>query len=205
MAIPPTIPTSFVPRPSAGPTRQYGRFDFFGAFVFVSGFLLAIALAGAAAAFLYNRVLVSEAASKDATLQKQEAAVDQATITSLVNLQEQLSEGKQLLDQHVALSQFLGQFAAIIPTTVTFSSLSVSVNADHTAAISLAGTATNFNTLAVLSTDLATNPDIKDAIFSGIGIDPKAGVSFMLSATIDSTLVEMQVPNAPGAPPATTP
>lgn len=204
MALPPTIPTSFVPRPAASSTRQYGRFDFFGAFVFVSGFLLALAIVGAGATFLYNRVLVSAAASKDATLQKQEAAVDQATITSLVNLQEQLSEGKQLLDQHIALSQFLQQFAALIPTQVTFSSMSISVNGDHSAAVGLSGSASNFNTLAVLSTDLATNLDIKDAIFSGISID-KTGVSFTLAANIDPSLIEMQVAGTGGAASTTAP
>jgi hypothetical protein len=198
-----------VPRPSAqaggGARPPRPHFDFSGAFVFVSAALFFAALAGSVGVFLYARYLAGEEVAKDQELAAAQAQIDQGTIASLVALQQQLVEGKQLLDQHVAFSQFLEEIGTLTPTTVSFQSLSMLLAADHSATVAISGTAASFNALAALSASLATNLAIKDAIFSGISVG-KGGVGFTLSANIDPSLIVMPATGfAPAGASAATP
>ena len=205
MALPPTIPTSFVPHPSGSTSARADRgsyFDFSGAVVFVCLALFGLAIVGSIATYLYDAYLTRAQTAKDQQVAAAQAQIDQGTIASLITLQGQLTQGKRLLDQHVALSQLLTRIGALTPQTVRYGSLSVLVNADDTATVSLSGIATTFNALAALSANLATEPAIKDAIFSGIGVG-KSGVQFTLSAMVDSALV--QIPAAGFSGTASTP
>jgi hypothetical protein len=203
MALPPTIPTSFVPRPSASPRAVRGASGISGAFFFLSAAIFALALAGAAGVFLYGRYLTSTAASKDAQLKSAQAQIDQTTVANFIELQQQLTQGEELLGGHVALSQFLDALGLLTIANVRFSQLTATVNDDHTATVGLSGTAASFNALAAQSAALATDSRIKDAVFSGISIT-KNGVGFTLSATLDPSLVEMPAAgfSAAAPPPA---
>ncbi|HVW82484.1 MAG TPA: hypothetical protein VHC68_00855 [Candidatus Paceibacterota bacterium] len=189
MALPPTIPTSFVPRPGAAPRAARGG-GLSSAFLFLSLAVFVLALVLAAGVFLDGRYLAGQVASKDVALKTAQAQIDQTTVASFIALQQQLIQGETLLDDHTALSQFLDALGLLTIQDVRFSQLSVTVNDDHSATVSLAGTAASFNALAAESAALATESRIKDAVFSGIAIN-KNGVGFSLSATLDPSLVEM--------------
>jgi multidrug efflux pump subunit AcrA (membrane-fusion protein) len=156
----------------------------------------------AAGVFLYEQYLTSALASKDAALKTAQAQIDQTTVASFVQLQQQLTEGEALLQSHPALSQFLDALGLLTVAEVRFSSLNVSINDDDTATVALAGTAASFNALAAQSAALATDSRIKNAVFSGIAIT-KSGVGFQLSATLDASLVEVPATGfaAAAAPP----
>jgi hypothetical protein len=202
MALPPTIPTSFVPRPGAAPRTVRGGGGLSSAFFFLSAAILGLMVLFAAGVFLYEQYLTSALASKDAALKTAQAQIDQTTVASFVQLQQQLTEGEALLQSHPALSQFLDALGLLTVAEVRFSSLNVSINDDDTATVALAGTAASFNALAAQSAALATDSRIKNAVFSGIAIT-KSGVGFQLSATLDASLVEVPATGfaAAAAPP----
>ena len=189
MALPPTIPSSFVPyAKSSGPRKTYT--DFTGAFAFLAYGVLAVMLAGAVGVFLYGHILRSEKSAKDAALAKAEAALDPATVQSFFRLQNRLSASKTLLAQHVAFSNIFSDLSAIMPSTVRFSSVHVSVGQTSTVTLVASGVAKSLNALAALSSDLAADGRFKNAIVSGITVDPKnQSVTFGLRADIDPTLV----------------
>lgn len=197
MALPPTVPTSFVPRPTAQVAR---RSDFTGAFAFLGYGVLAVVVALAIGAFIYSQILATERNNKDAELQKRLAAIDPTTVTTFVRLRDRLSNGLDLLNKHMALSGFWSDVSSIMPATVRFDSLHLS--ADSSGVIKLEGTgkAKSFNALAAASDAFAKDGRIKDAIFSGITIQSSA-VSFSLAATVDPSLVTFS-PSAGTAPAA---
>jgi hypothetical protein len=188
MALLPTIPTSFVPHSSGGAAQRFrsDSLDILGLFaygVLVVVFVLALVV------FLYGRILAADQSGKDAALAKAEAAIDPATVAGFVQLRNRLNFGKTLLEKHVAFSNFFTSLGTLLPTTVRFSALHVSLDSSGVAKIEGSGVAKSFNGLAAVSTMFATDGRIKDAIFSKISVNADNSVSFGLSATLDPKLV----------------
>lgn len=202
MALPPTVPTSFVPHPSSAAGRR--RSDIGGAFAFFGYGVLALVVALGIAAFIYSRILIAEKNATDAELQERVAAIDPATIAEFVHLRDRLSYGQTLLNEHVALTGFFEVLISVMPSGVRFNDLHILVRDDGVPALEATGIAASFNALAATSDLFAADGRIKDAIFSGISVEGNA-VTFTLSANIDPTLVAFtSAPPAPPAPVATT-
>ena len=121
----PTIPSSFVPY-TASSTHRF-RSDFTGAFAFFAYAVLVVMFLLAMGVFFYGRVLASSQASKDAELAAKIAKIDQTTIATFVRLHDHLVSGKTLLSGHVALSGFFDSFGGLLPASVRFSSLHITV------------------------------------------------------------------------------
>ncbi|MBU6321354.1 MAG: hypothetical protein KGI78_02605 [Patescibacteria group bacterium] len=211
MALPPTVPTSFVPRPQTASVRRQSNFS--GAFAFVGYGVLAVVVALALGAFLYSEILATEQNSKDSELAKQVAAIDPHTATTFIRLRSRLSESAKLLNQHIALSGFWSVFSAIAPASVRMKTVHVSRDDSGAVTIDATGVAKSFNALAAASDAFAKDGRIKDAIFSSIAVAGNA-VTFSLSASVDPSLVAFSplassagapaAPSAAGAPAALT-
>jgi hypothetical protein len=202
MDLPRTIPTSFVPQPASTAARRFHS-DFTGAFSFLAYAVLGIIFALAIGVFFYGRILSATKASKDAQLIQAEATIDPATVRGFVQLRNRLSSGAKLLDNHVAFSNFFALIETLLPTPVRFNSVHLTVTGANTSAkkIGLEGTgvAKSFNALAAASGAFATEGRIKDAIFSNIVVNRDNSVSFVLSASLDPTLVAFAPPSAPAS------
>jgi hypothetical protein len=188
MALPPTIPTSFVPR-SLGVAKQRFRSDFTGAFDFLGYGVFGIVFVLALGVFLYGRILAAEQTSKDNTLTAAEQAIDRTTVEGFVHLRNRLNFSVILLKKHVAFSNFFTLLETTLPTNVRFSTLHAALDSSGMPKIEGSGIAKSFNALAAVSTAFANDGRIKDAIFSKISINKDNSVSFDLSATLDPGLV----------------
>lgn len=187
MALPSTIPTSFVPRPTA--QHRLGAADFSGVFDFLSYLVLVVVFVLAIGVFVYGRILSNTLVSKDADLAKAEKAIDPDTIQSFVQLRDRLVLSRTLLANHVKLSTFFTALEGLLPTNVRLASLHVTVSDGLMTRIEGTGTAKSFNALAAASTALASDGRIKDVIFSAITVNKDATVSFSVSATLDPKIV----------------
>jgi len=195
VAIPPNIPTSFVPKqPVETRVRQDSGINMFLVVAFV---IAGIAILMAIGVFAYAHFLRSEADQKAAELQTAEAGVDQSTVEGFLRLKDRLTSAQTILDQHIVLSQFFSVLENLTLTSVRFTSLTVTVEPDRSADIKMTGTAKDFNALAAQSAALAGEPRIKQAIFSGISAD-KTGVAFSLDAKLDPSLIAFTAPAAGG-------
>lgn len=187
MALPPTIPTSFVPHSSVVPRRFSA--DFTGAFGFLAYAVLGVVFLLALGVFFYGRILAADKASKDEELLAKVQAIDPKTIEIFVRLRDRLTSSATLLSNHVAFSGFFSSLEKILPTTVRFTTLHLSLDAAGSSKVDGAGIAKNFNTLAAASTALAADGRIKDAIFSNINVNKDSSVSFSLAATLDPAII----------------
>lgn len=205
MALLPTIPTSFVPRAGTGTAaRPQGSIELGGALGTLAYLILAIAFALALSLFLYGRILAGTLASKDAELAKAEAAIDPATVQSFVQLRNRLDSSQTLLAGHTAPSRFFSAFGSILPVTVRFTSLHLTIDATGAAKVEGSGISKSFNALSAASAAFAEDGRIKDVIFSKMTINSKDNsVSFGFSATLDPKLV-LFVPGAEAATASTT-
>jgi len=187
MALPPTIPTSFAPR-AASSVRHFST-NFTSAFGFFAYGVLTLAFVLALGVFFYGRILTSTAAAKDAALATAQAALDPTTVENFVRLRDRLSSSRNLLEDHIALSNFFSSFGDLLPVNVRFASLHLSQNDAGVVKVDGSGAAKNFNALAATSNAIAMDGRIKDAIFSNISINTNGSVSFAFSATIDPKFV----------------
>lgn len=187
MALPPTIPTSFVPHSTSEPRRF--RSDFTGAFGFFAYAILGIVFIMALGVFSYGRILSADEASKYKKLTVAETEIDSKTVESFVRLRNRLVSGGTLLEEHVAFSGFFSSLEKILPTTVRFTALHLSIGQNGLSKIEGGGVAKSFNALASASTAFAEDGRIKDAIFSNININKDNSVSFSLSATLDREII----------------
>lgn len=189
MAIPPTIPTSFVPHSASVGARSF-RADVSDLFGIVAYLILGIVFLGALGVFFYGRILVATQSAKDAALAKVEAAIDPVTVEGFVRLRDRLTSGTTLLNGHGAPSLFFTALGTVLPATVRFTALHLSLGAAGAVKLDGTGIAKNFNALAAVSAAFAADGRIKDAIFSNIVVRAADNsVSFVLSAVLDPKLV----------------
>ena len=200
MAPLPTIPTSFVPHTTTVTARRNSGPEFGGMFGFVAYTILAVVFALAIGIFFYGRVLAADKVAKDAELAKAEAAIDPATVTGFVQLRDRLNAGEKLLNSHVAFSGFFAVLESILPVTVRFDSLHISIDpTSGTAKIDGTGLAKSFNALSVASNAFAADGRFKDAIFSKMNINKDGSVSFGFSAGLDPKLTVFSPSGTPGS------
>lgn len=186
--LPPTIPTSFVPRaPRAG--AQGPGSGFVGAFGFIAYGVLGIVFILAIGVFLYGRTLSSTQASMDTELADAVKGIDSATVEGFVRLRDRLSEGQKLLNEHVAFTGFFSSLEKTLPISVRFSTIRLSLEKGGAPMLEGSGVAKDFNALASVSAAFAEDGRIKSAIFSNITINTDGSVSFKLSALLDPKLV----------------
>lgn len=216
MALPPTIPTSFVPKQPVTTSNRH-RTAAANPFLALAYLITAIVVVGCFAVFGYQLYLENVAKAKATDVVAAQNAIDQATVTEFIRLRDRFVEGQTILNNHIALSQFFDALEKLTLTGVRFSGVRITVSDDRTGLIDMSGSARTFNTLAAQSAELATDKRIKRAIFSGITSNPKDGsVSFSLTAELDPTVVtrsavapvvvEPEIVETPAAPvtPATT-
>lgn len=186
MALSPTIPTSFVPRPS---TPKRYQTDLTGAFAFFGYFIFTLAVIMALGVFIYGGILKSQQAASDTKLKAAIASIDPTTAEGFIRLNNRLSLGESLLNQHVAFSGLFALLDKILPTTVRFTSFHLTIDSTGVARVEGAGTAKSFNALAAASSAFAADGNIKDAIFSSIKVNKDNSVTFLLAATIDPKVI----------------
>lgn len=186
MAIPPTIPTSFVPHSGAAPQRF--RSDVTGLFGLLSYAVLGVIFLLTIGVFIYGRVLAANKVSKDNELQAKVQAIDPNTVATFVRLRDRLNSSASMLHSHIAFSGFFSSLEKLLPTTVRFTSLHLSTNSAGGPKVDGVGVAKNFNALAAASTAFASDGRVRDAIFSGITINKDSSVSFSLVATLDPSI-----------------
>lgn len=188
MALPPTVPTSFVPKQPVQTTRRAARGGG-NLLLLASMILMGIAIAGAGATFGYQYVLESIRDKKAEELATAEASISRATIDEFLRLHNRLNVGQELLNDHIAISQFLDVLEGLTVNPVVFDTLTLAMNEDGIAEVEMKGTAKSFNALAAESAAFAAEKRIKRAIFSSISVAEKGGISFSLSAELDPALI----------------
>lgn len=188
VALSPGIPTSFVPKQLSQPGPQRPVRSGTNLFLVVSLCIAGLMLVIAVGTFGYSKLLERKLVGKQADLAAAQAKINENTIDEFVRLRDRLTTGKELLNNHIVLSQFFDSLEKLTLQNVTFEDLKLTVANDRSAKLEMQGSARSFNALAAQSNALAGEKLIKRAIISGITI--KDGlVTFKLTADIDPKLL----------------
>lgn len=206
MALPPTIPTSFVPKQPVLAKRSTSGFN---PFLVVSYFILAIWVIIAILVFVYQIYLSKSAEQKRQQIVVAQNNIDQATVTDFIRLRDRFTTAKSILDKHIVTSHFFDDLESVTIQNVHFTSLKLAVKETGSSVVEMQGVARNFNALAAQSTAFTNDKHFKHTIFSGFVLDSKNNtVTFQVNAELDPTIitdsVAAYVPPAQSAQPSQT-
>jgi|JI10StandDraft_1071094.scaffolds.fasta_scaffold596473_2 hypothetical protein len=193
MALSPNIPTSFVPKM---PVRTVAKastssFNLIG---LIGVLFLIVALLGSAGVYAYGKYLDNAISVKGEEIKAAIAGVNSSTVEDFITLRNRFSAGKNLLESHIAFSQFLDVLEKATLQNVRFTSLRYVMEDNNVITVSMSGTAKSFNALAVESNTFAREPYIKGAIFSDITTQLDGTVTFSVNAKLDPELITMVNP-----------
>ena len=199
MPIPPTIPTSFVPKQPVhtAARRSPGTF---GILSLIAFFLAGAALVASGAVFAYERYLTGARDTKAAELADAEQKISRDTVEEFVRLRDRLASAEAIMENHVTLSSFFSLLETLTLQNVRFGSLALTVEDNRTAELKLTGVARNFNALAAESAALAAERAVKRAVFSDIKVENDGFVGFSLSALLEPDVVTGKVSSTETAP-----
>ncbi len=185
-------PTSFVPRPTVGPSSTNPRqthIDFYGVLVFFAYGALLTTIFASIGVFSYERILEGRIATQQTLLNKANKTVDTGMAQDFIHLRDQLSSTKSLLDGHITQSRLLNTIDATTVRTVSFNSFSVKKQDNKKFVLVATGLAHDFDSLAAEANALTADGAITKVVFSGISVNKDNSVNFKLNAVVSPKLV----------------
>lgn len=152
--------------------------------------LLCIILAVASAAlgvgmFLYVKFLETSKAAKVEQLKRAQDAFEPALISELTRLDDRMSSGHEVLNNHVAPSLLFDALEQLTLETVSFSSLNLTVDEANEITLEMRGKARSVNAIALQADLFGKHPAISSPLFSNINRGNDGVVGFDVTASIN--------------------
>jgi hypothetical protein len=183
------IPTSFIPQKQNFGSSNRQTVVGTNLFLITALVIFGVVIILSGGLFMYTRYLQHSAEEKSIELKSKESGVNKDIADGFIRLRDRLETGKELVQNHILLSQFFTTLESITLSNIRFSSLKLTVAGDKSARVELTGSARNFNALAAQSNTLAGDKRFKRAIFSGIKIAPDRSVDFSLTTDIEPKMI----------------
>jgi len=205
--------TSFIPKaPIMQAKRAKSGISFF---LLISIIIFLVSLGLGAWVFLEKNYLIQQITSEQATITTNKTGLvsDSNTVESIIDLDNRINVGKQLLDSHVAISPIFAFLQQVTLQNVrfnsfTFSAASKDSNGNTIVGIQLAGVAQNWESVASQADEFDL-PEWKNIIsnpkISNFGLNADGSVSFIFAASINPSFLSyasMQNSNGSTAAPA---
>ncbi len=187
--MPPQVPTSFIPKKPLDTGRPVHESGGMGFLFFIALFVFIVSLVAAGGVFAWSNILKASIASKADSLQKAEGAFDIATVQDLIRTDARITNAKTLLRSHVAASSLFAFLSQQTLQSVQFTSFDYKLSTDGTATMVLSGIADSFSSVALQSDQFGASKVLRDVVFSDIKTSTSGAVSFSVSATVDSSLI----------------
>ena len=179
--------TSFIPKKAAesgaAAKAVAGIFTVIAAFVFVA------ALAASAGVFFYERTLQAKIAADKTSLDAAKEAFDPTLYQGIIDLSRRIESVKAILASHTAITPLFANLQSAIIRTVRMDSMTLTLSDPQKLAITFAGQANDFQSIAYQSDVMAQVALIHTPLFSNFALDPSGKVLFSFAATIDPRLV----------------
>ena len=185
---PTTIPTSFVPKQPVRPGSQFSKSGG-NTYLYVAFVILGVAVLASAGVLAYEHFLNSVRDAKAEQVQIAQSQINTDTVEEFIRTRNRFSAAGELLENHVAASNFFTLLETLTLQNVRFDTLSFELTDERFAEIRMDGVARTFNALAAQSSAFAEEKRIKRAIFSDIAVDKGGTVTFALSAELDPRLL----------------
>ncbi|MBU6231879.1 MAG: hypothetical protein KGI45_00855 [Patescibacteria group bacterium] len=202
----PKFQTSFIPKKVAAPAVSFGGIKpsrsgshiGSGIFMTIATVLFLVSVAALVGSYLWRGYLVNQQDTLKKDLADREQQFNISLMTQLKSINVQIDTARQLLVNHIAVSQIFGILSKFTIQDVRFLSMDLSTpasaqghNAGGGVTITMTGRGTNLSAVAFQSDVLDSLGDygltniVKNPIISDPSVDQTGLVSFGFTATVD--------------------
>jgi hypothetical protein len=184
--------TTFIPKKNlkkapasvASPRRKMSRslLGIIATLLFVSAVISAVGV------LVYKSIVTSSVNSKIEVINRAEKAFEPAVILELRKLDIRLAAAKELLDNHIALSDFFASLEESTLPDVAFGDFSLTFREDIPT-VRMSGEARGYLAIAQQSDIFEANQYIENPLFADFSLTETGEVSFNLEFTINEALL----------------
>lgn len=154
-------------------------FSFFSALFFV------IALVASLASFGYQLFLESRINTKGVELEMFRQEIEQGKIGEFKALAQKIGAARELIDNHVSITNLFEYLESATLPNVQFKSLSYETGTEGITSAKLDGVAFDYATLALQSEIFSQGNMFNQFTFSGISLDSLGRILFSFEATVN--------------------
>lgn len=195
--------SSFIPKtPIVGTTIQKERMSLLTA---LGGLIFLLSLISIGGVFIYKMMVNSKLNELKAELATLESQVNRQEIARLVSFDKKLESTKEVLTNHVALTNFFKMLELDTLPNVSFTSLKYTAPAGKNIVVSMDGFTSNYRILGEQQKVFLADPNTFAADFKTMSFDKvKRQVVFVFEGEFKSNLVKFAYPVVPTAATSTS-
>lgn len=158
----------------------------------ISIFLATITVLLSVGVFLYQEKLTKDNDEKKQKIENEIKAFDPEPTNKLAKLKLRVDSAKELLKNHLALTNFFDLLNDNTVSTIQFKDFTYTGGPGKPLVVKMTGKSQNFNDLIFQSDTFLANPNLKNVVFSDFDLDEDGNVVFTVSAEINAPLVSYQ-------------
>lgn len=194
----PKFQTSFIPKQSLTEPSFRPRSSI-NLLLLISLVILFGTLALFGGLYFYKKTVTDSINAINVRLSAARADIDPTLVAKLERLDLRIESAKDILGRHLALTTFFNSLSTNTLKGVSFQSFDYVTTDTGALRVSLKGQAAGFSTVALESDQLAKDTNIKEPVFSDIGLDPFGHIIFNLNLLIDPAAISYQMEVTPKA------
>ena len=173
---------SFIPQKTFEPAFYKRRGP--GIIIVFSFLLFFISISVYGALFLYKNSLDKEIKVLTDSLERAKAALELPLINEVNRTSEQIAYSKKLLEQHVSFAPVLDFLEKNTLKDVRFKGLKYETAPNKNPTVFLDGSARNYATLALQGDIFEKDKNIKEVVFSGLGLGERGMINFAVKLVL---------------------
>jgi hypothetical protein len=179
--------SSFIPKKTMVPGGAFPRSS--SLFSFVANLIFVVAIISLVVVFLYQKYLEGQISQMSANLSSTRVALQPNVISELSRSDARIISANELLNKHVALSDFFALLQSLTLQNLRFTSFSYSENAQGVLSVSMKGQAPTYATVAVQENIFNGNSNFINPTFSNLDLDDKGNVVFDFQSQLNPKVV----------------
>jgi hypothetical protein len=183
------LQATFMPRQSAVQGGYAGPKGQRSLFLIVSAAIFILVVAAWGGLYFYKGYITDSNKEKQAQIQKAIDNFEPELTAELTTIKNRMDAGKNLLENHKAVSLFFSLLELNTVQVLRFKEMSYSVSGDKKIQIALKGEARSYNAIAYQSDWFSKLEPVKNPVFSNLVLDANGNVSFDFVAELDPKAV----------------
>ncbi len=178
--------TSFIPKKDY--KRKGSKKGYVGFLMLVSIIIFAIMIIATVSVFFYSGYLETEITNKSISLEREKGGLDLELIQELSRSDARLEYSKEILESHINLVPLFDFLEENTLRTVMFEKLSFQILKDGNS-FELSGEANSYMDVALQADIFGKSKNIMEPIFSDLGVNPSGKITFLMKASVNSSLI----------------
>ncbi|MEQ1500363.1 MAG: hypothetical protein ABL917_03280 [Parcubacteria group bacterium] len=182
--------TSFIPKKTTIETPGvYGSKQVsINIFSVIANIVFVLALIGLGGGYFYKNILINQVKEKGKELESARASFEVEKVQDLVDVSNRFTATKKLLENHVAVSEFLVLLQNSTLKSVRFTDLSYQ-NLNNAISIKMDSEAQSFNAIAQQTEIFSKIESIKEPLFTDFLLSENGNIKLKFTASITPGLV----------------